>query len=1557
MSPENHQALSCFLIGGDSLLIECGEVLLARGHDLRGVITSAAPVMAWARSRNLQVLDVTNDYAAELAQRPFDYLFSITHLALIPDAVLKLASKGAINFHDGPLPRYAGLNTPAWALMRGESEYGITWHKINGGVDEGDILLQRTFTISPHETALSLNTRCFEAGLETFGELADQLAAGEARPVPQDLSLRNYFGRHDLPEAAGVLDWTRPAHELDALIRALDFGRYLNPLTTAKICHDDAALIVLRSELVDRAGRTGTLLDAGDSGLTIATSSGAIRLTAFATLAGKTLTPELALARLGVRMGESFRGPDAAGRAGLTSLVAQTCRHEAAWTRRLLQLDPLTLPWPTSISQLGASGHESLDVALPPRLASMDASEFAAAAIGAFGLVLARFCGRRELTVGFGHDELLLEDGPSLHAARSLLSLPVQPEHNFAALRAAVRDELERSRNAGTWARDLFARQPALHGRTETFEPGGLDIAIELRRDSRAFQPSASDLLTLVVDTSNRSLRLCYDRTRLSRAAANTLQGALEVLLTNLTARPEIQVGQHDLLPKYQSHQILEDWNATTTEVQRGLCVHELIEAQARRTPTRTAVVFEDQEISYAELELRSGALAARLTSLGAGPDTLVGVCVERSIDLIVSVLGVLRAGAAYVPLDHTLPKERSAYMAEDARLGLVVTQRALRPQLALPTGTVVVDVDEPLPAPAQGSASPRRARPEDLAYVLYTSGSTGRPKGVMVEHRNVLNFFAGMDARIPHDPPGRWLAVTNLSFDISVLELLWPLTHGFEVVIYKDQERADGAAAASTQSPMDFGLYLWGSDAGQGPRKYELMLEAARFGDEHGFSSIWTPERHFHAFGGPYPNPSVTSAAIAAVTHRIQIRAGSCVSPLHHPIRIAEEWAVVDNLSNGRVGISFAAGWQPDDFVLRPENLADNKGQMLRDVETVRRLWRGESIEFPGPDGSSIARVTLPRPVQKELPVWITSAGNPETYRLAGEAGANVLTHLLGQSVEEVAEKIRIYRQARAAAGFDASTGIVTLMLHTFIGDDIEKIRETVREPMKRYLASATNLVKKYAWSFPAFKRPATTQPDLDEIDLDSLSETELDAMMEHAFQRYFETSGLFGTPESVQPMIDELKRIGVNEIGCLIDFGVANELTLKHLVHLDRARQLANPAALKASLGSSLQQQVQRRRISHMQCTPSMARMLLLDAENRAAFGSLEQLLIGGETFSAALARELSAVTSARITNMYGPTETTVWSSTHAVDPADATIPIGRAIANTQLYVLDIHRRPLPPGVPGDLYIGGAGVVRGYLNRPELSAERFVTNPFRSGERMYATGDVARFREDGALEFLGRSDHQVKIRGYRVELGEIEARLGEHPAVRECVVAASHDQTGEPRLVAYLTINGAAPEPATLREYLRARLPEYMLPAHFIVLHELPLTPNAKVDRKALPAPESLRANARSAPTADLIPQGEIQSKIAACWRQVLGLEQVGARENFFDIGGHSLLVVRLQRLLKEALGRPLALTDLYRFPTIQSLANWLESDGEDATLAQSANRAEQRRASLQKRRLRGT
>lgn len=345
----------------------------------------------------------------------------------------------------------------------------------------------------------------------------------------------------------------------------------------------------------------------------------------------------------------------------------------------------------------------------------------------------------------------------------------------------------------------------------------------------------------------------------------------------------------------------------------------------------------------------------------------------------------------------------------------------------------------------------------------------------------------------------------------------------------------------------MEFSLFFFADDSGVADDGYRLMLRSARFADAEGFAAVWTPERHFHPFGGRYPNPAVTGAAIAAVTERVAVRAGSVVGPLHHPVRIAEEWSVVDNISRGRAGVSFASGWHAGDYVIRPESYPERRTVMVDAVETVRRLWRGEHVEFPDGTGEKRPVRIFPAPVQAELPIWITSAGSPETFQVAGRLGAGVLTYLIGQDDEALARNIAAYRTALAQAHGADARGHVTVMIHTMLGADRDDVLRTVRDPFRRYLRSSIDLIMRTPGLFP---------PGLN---LDDLPEPHRERLIGRAADRYVRTGTLFGTPREHVETVRRFAGLGVDELACLIDFGVATDDVLASLPYLAELRRLA--------------------------------------------------------------------------------------------------------------------------------------------------------------------------------------------------------------------------------------------------------------------------------------------------------------------------------------------------------------------------------------------------------------
>ncbi len=390
--------------------------------------------------------------------------------------------------------------------------------------------------------------------------------------------------------------------------------------------------------------------------------------------------------------------------------------------------------------------------------------------------------------------------------------------------------------------------------------------------------------------------------------------------------------------------------------------------------------------------------------------------------------------------------------------------------------------------------------------------------------------------------------------------------------------------------------LYFSSSPAEFEHDKYRLLVESCRFADRRSFAAVWLPERHFHAFGGLYPNPSVLASALAMVTERLRFRTGGVVLPLHDPVRVAEEWAVVDNLSGGRVDLGFATGWNPNDFVLAPERYEDRRQVMYQGIETVHRLWRGESIRRRNGVGEEVEIRIYPLPRQRSFTTWITCAGGVERFREVGAAGANVLTALLFQRPEEVAEKVAAYRRARAEHGHDPDTGQVTVMLHTFLGEDLDAVRERVRGPFTSYLASSVDL-----WRV-GFE------------DLDKLGEDERRQVLDFAFERYFGTSALLGTPESCREMVETLVTSGVDEIACLIDFGIETDEVLRGLESLDRLARMFSRSAGVAAAGpaaeppidtdekegetlplSFMQERFWSRRRTEAAAVPSTAPMLL--------------------------------------------------------------------------------------------------------------------------------------------------------------------------------------------------------------------------------------------------------------------------------------------------------------------------------------------------------------------------
>jgi amino acid adenylation domain-containing protein len=662
------------------------------------------------------------------------------------------------------------------------------------------------------------------------------------------------------------------------------------------------------------------------------------------------------------------------------------------------------------------------------------------------------------------------------------------------------------------------------------------------------------------------SLEFYYDANLFLAEDMQRLVKQFQVLLASIIADLQAKISELDIVSDREKNRLLIEFNQTQTEYPNDKCFHQLFEERVALTPNNIAVVFQGTQLTYQELNERANQLAHYLQSLGVGAEVIVGICVERSLEMLVGLLGILKAGGAYLPLDPAYPQERLAFMLEDARLPILLTQQSLAARLPKHHAQVIcLDRDREIIerysiqnlklvlSEANVSTIPN---PSNLAYVIYTSGSTGKPKGTLITHQGLVNYLS------------------------------------------------------------------------------------------------WCVQAYAVAEGN-----------------------GSCVH-------------------------------------------------------------------------SSLA--------------------------------------------------------------FDATiTGLFAPLL---VGNKVHLVSE--------------------------------------ELGLDALANI------------------------------------------------VANN---------------SNYSLIKI--------------------TPAQLELLSQQLSPQQAADCTKAFIIGGEKLTTqTIAFWQKYAPKTRLINEYGPTETVVGCCVYNV-PIDThqsgSIPIGRPIANTQLYILDRNLNPVPIGIPGELYIGGEGVARGYLNRPDLTAEKFIPHPFSNipGARLYKTGDLAKYLPNGEIEYLGRIDNQVKIRGYRVELGEIEAIIGQEPTIKKAVVILREDEPDNKRLVAYLVPHSKQQiDISDLRNFLQDRLPDYMIPSAFVFLKTLPLTTNGKIDRQALPKPENLRSHLA---VTFVAPRNAIENAIADIWTEVLKLEKVGIHDNFFDLGGHSLLLTQVTSRLYNAFGVELSLRQLFTTPTIAQLSELIAAE----------------------------
>jgi amino acid adenylation domain-containing protein len=770
---------SCYIVGSTTLPIKCAEILLRAEHEIFGVISRDEVVTAWAGKRGLRVIAPDARMAGILAERPFDYLFSIVSDYILTDTILNLPRKFPVNYHDAPLPRYAGTHATSWALIHRESSHGVSWHVASERVDAGDILKQRHFAIDPGETAFSLNTRCYEAAIVAFDELVRDLAADRVVPLPQDLSQRSFFPCFKRPAAAALIDWDQPAEAIAALVQATDFGPHPNPLGVAKVSLGLQSAVVNQARVLPvRSGDPpGTVVSASGFELIVATVSNDIALTKLSSTDGTPLVLEDLAGRFGVSAGGILPTATSDIREAIDSFAGSLAEHEAFWVKALSQPDPVSIPYANTAGPSESSlRFEQVTVEVP-------APAGAEALIAAWTAYLFRLSGATSFDLGFVCGSHL--DAGDLFARTVPLKCELDDRDTFKAFASRFETQLAEVRKRKTFLRDVVLRYPAL--RQIGPDLGRYSVAAEIASTPGAPAGLPDAPLTLVISPDGDRATLVYHTAIYSAAHVASMAGQFQTFLASIRETPDRPLCRQPIMEPAEVHRIVTDWNATSGDFASPLCLHELFEAQVARTPSAEALVWLDQRLTYDELNRRANQVAHHLRAAGVGPDVLVGLCLERSIELLVGLLGILKAGGAYVPLDPTYPVDRLLTILDDAGAKVIVTAEHLRGLFGdrlEGRRLICLDADAERISLASTQNPGPIAMPRNLAYVIYTSGSTGRPKGVAIEHHSPVTLVTWGHSVIAPEESASMAAVTSICFDLSVWEIFLPLARGGRVVL-----------------------------------------------------------------------------------------------------------------------------------------------------------------------------------------------------------------------------------------------------------------------------------------------------------------------------------------------------------------------------------------------------------------------------------------------------------------------------------------------------------------------------------------------------------------------------------------------------------------------------------------------------------------------------------------------------------------------------------------------------------------------------------------------------
>jgi len=796
---------SCYIIGETNITIQCADIILANNHKLLGLISPSEKIKKWCLTNSIPYIENIKEFEKNHVREQFDFLFSIVNSEILPKEILELLRYKAINYHDSPLPKYAGLHATSWAILNGETQHAVSWHVMDEVIDAGDILKQASFPIDDTDTALSLNLKCYEQAINSFRELVKELATNSITPVKQDLSSRSYYGLNSKPTNLGFISWDESAENIDSMCRALTFGNYTNQLEVPKIMINGEIFVVKSHKKlnVSSGKKPGTIVSVSNEGLRVTTGTFDIVILELTDLNGTHYAMERFISLFLLTSNSQLDTIKSEFIEKLSVNPAKKPKIEKFWINELLKCNQEKGSFLSKLAPLEEAKSSFLQnkktTQIPNELFtklkdfSNEHRPLKNILLTAVLIYLYRLNNYSNISIELINPGIKEYDSDLNRFFSNYVPLTTQFDSTttFGDTLTDVSNEQARLSKYKTYAKDIFIRYPVLKNSFSEIE-----VSISFFDSKEITSCSAKKKLNIYISEdcscfyfhNNTNYKLHSE----SYAFFINMHHHFLTLLNDIVSNPDKKLFELFIMSKEEQHDLLVAWNNTHGHYDYKKPIHQYFEEQVSKTPTKIAAVFEDKLISYKELNQKANQLAHYLRAQGVKRNHLIGISLDRSLEMVVCILGILKSGAAYLPLDPNYPDDRISYMLIDSQSNLLIIDKKSIKKKPHGYPGKVIEINSVLDLNNLSIENPQIiGEPSDLAYVIYTSGTTGKPKGVAIPHHAVCNHMLWMQKEYTFQDIDVFLQKTPFSFDASVWEFFMPLFVGGKLVIAPNDAHA----------------------------------------------------------------------------------------------------------------------------------------------------------------------------------------------------------------------------------------------------------------------------------------------------------------------------------------------------------------------------------------------------------------------------------------------------------------------------------------------------------------------------------------------------------------------------------------------------------------------------------------------------------------------------------------------------------------------------------------------------------------------------------------------